>query len=192
MGKIVVSGNVSLDGVMQDPTGEEGYKHGGWFFQIGEKDREEWTKVEVDEAFKGEALLLGRRTDEWFAERWNSRTGAWAERLKTMPKYVVSSTATGVKWGNGTVLKGDAVDEVSKLRRTVDGEILVFASKQLVHTLMENDLVDEVRLTVYPVVLGSGERLFGETADKRSMSLVKSQTLGDGLVYLIYRIARDA
>jgi dihydrofolate reductase len=192
MGKIVISENVSLDGVVQDPTGEEGFRHGGWFFQVGDKDREEWAKVELDEALAAEALLLGRRSDEWFAARWTSRSGEWADRLNSLPKYVVSSTLADPAWNNSTVLEGDVVTEVSKLKQELDGEIVVYASRQLAGTLMEHDLVDELRLTVYPVVLGAGERLFGETSEKKPMRLLNTRTVGDGLAYLTYELVREA
>jgi dihydrofolate reductase len=192
MGKIVVSENVTLDGVVQDPTGEEGFRLGGWWIQFGDKDREEWTKIELAEALGAEALLLGRRSDEWFASRWLSRSGEWADRLNSMPKYVVSATLEEPRWGTATVLSGDVASEVSKLKQQLDGEIVVYASTQLVHTLMEHDLVDEVRLMVYPVVLGSGERLFGPTSDKKPMRLVRAQTVGDSLAFLTYTLARDA
>jgi dihydrofolate reductase len=192
MGKIVVSENVSLDGVVEDPTGEEGFRHGGWFNQIGDKDREGWAKVGCDEALGAEAMLLGRRSYEFLAARWPSRTGKWADRLNSMPKYVVSSTLVDPDWSNSTVLQGDVVDEVSKLKRERDGEILVAASGQLVLTLMKHDLVDELRLMVYPVVLGAGERLFGETRDKTPMRLLDTKTIGDGLAFLTYEMIRDA
>jgi len=192
MGKIVVSENVSLDGVVQDPTGEEGFRHGGWFGQIGDKDREDWAKVEFDEALGAEALLLGRRSYEYFAARWPSRSGEWADRLNGLPKYVVSSTLIDPDWNNSTVLKGEVVNEVSKLKQELDGEIVVYASCQLVRTLMEHDLVDELRLMAYPVVLGAGERLFGETNDKKSMRLLETRTVGDGLAYLTYELVREA
>ncbi len=197
MGRIIVSENVSLDGVVQDPTGEEGFRHGGWFLQMGDKDREEWAKVELDEALGAEALLLGRRSDEYFAVRWLSRSGEWADRLNSLPKYVVSSTLEEPKWSNstvfkGAVLKGDVVTEVSKLKQELAGDIVVYVSTPLVHTLMEHDLVDELRLTVFPVVLGAGERLFGETSDKKPMRLVKTQTLGDSLAFLTYERVRAA
>jgi dihydrofolate reductase len=192
MGKIIISENVSLDGVVQDPTGEEGFRLGGWFGQFGGKDLEEWAKVELDEALLAEALLLGRRSDEWFAARWASRTGEWADRLNSLPKYVVSSTLDEGAWTNSTVLKGDVVTEVSKLRHELDGDIVVYGSTRLVHTLMEHDLADELRLTVYPVVLGAGERLFGETSDKKPMRLISIQTIGDGLALLTYERAPDA
>jgi dihydrofolate reductase len=192
MGKIVISENVSLDGVVQDPTGEEGFRHGGWFGQVGDKDREEWAKVEFEEALGAEALLLGRRSDEYFGTRWTGRSGEWADRLNALPKYVVSSTLVNPEWSNSTVLTGDVVNEVSKLKQELAGEIVVYASRQLVHTLMEHDLVDELRLMVYPFVLGAGERLFGETTDKKSIRPLHARTVGDSLVYLTYEVVRDA
>jgi dihydrofolate reductase len=192
MGKIVISTNVSLDGVVQDPDGKEGFRLGGWFNQFGGKDLEAWAKVELDEALRTEALLLGRRSDEWFAERWQSRSGEWADRLNGLPKYVVSSTLEHPRWSNSTVLKGDVVNEVSKLKQEFDGEILVYASYQLVRTLMEYDLVDELRLVVFPVVLGAGERLFGETSDKKPLRLLSTRTIGDGLAFLTYELVREA
>jgi dihydrofolate reductase len=192
MGKIVVSENVSLDGVVEDPTGEEGFKHGGWFGRVGDKDREEWAKVEFEEALGAEALLLGRRSDEYFGPRWTGRSGEWADRLNGLPKYVVSSTLVNPEWSNSTVLKGEVVSEVSKLKQELDGEIVVYASRQLVQTLMEHDLVDELRLMVYPFVLGAGERLFGETSDKKSIRPLNARTVGDSLVYLTYEVVREA
>ena len=135
---------------------------------------------------------MGRRSDEYFGPRWTGRSGEWADRLNGLPKYVVSSTLVNPEWSNSTVLKGDVVDEVSKLKQELDGEIVVYASRQLVHTLMEHDLVDELRLMVYPVVLGAGERLFGETSDKKSIRPLYARTVGDSLVYLTYEVVRDA
>lgn len=192
MGKIVVSDYVTLDGVVQDPDGEEGFRLGGWFDQFGAADLEEWARLETCQALRAEALLLGRRSDEWFVTRWAFRTGEWARRLNSMPKYVVSSTLPQPAWNNSTVLKGDVVSEVSKLRRELAGEIVVYASRQLVRTLLEHDLVDEFRLTVFPVVLGAGERLFGETADKKPMRLVDIRPIGDGLAFLAYERVRSA
>jgi len=192
MGKIVISENVSLDGVVQDPTGEEGLRFGNWTGQIGDKDREAWVKVLLDEALGTEALLLGRRSDAWFAARWLSRSGEWADRLNSLPKYVVSSTLEEPKWINSTVLKGDVVNEVSKLKQELDGDIVVYASTQLVHTLIEHDLVDELRLMIYPVVLGVGERLFGAPSDTKPMRLVDTRTVGDSLALLTYQPVRDA
>ena len=196
MGKIIVSENVSLDGIVQDPVGDEGFRHGGWWGQYGGKDLEQWGKVETEEALAAEALLLGRRTDEMFAVLWLSRDGKWADRLNSMPKYVVSSTLSEPSWSNatgfkGAVLTGDVVTEVSELKQRLDGDIVVYGSARLVHMLMEHDLVDEVRLTVYPVVLGDGERLFVQASDKRPMRLTGMRTLGEGLAYLTYARARD-
>ena len=190
MGKIVVSDNVSLDGVVQDPAGDEGFRHGGWVGLI--KDRPELGKIALDEAMGAEALLLGRRSYEWLAARWPSRSGELADRFNGMPKYVVSSTLEDPQWSNSTVLKGDAVSEVSKLKDELDGDIVVPASFQLVHALMEHDLVDELRLKVFPVVLGEGQRLFGETSDKRPMRLVATQTVEGDVAYLTYERVRDA
>jgi dihydrofolate reductase len=190
MGKIVVSTNATIDGVVQDPDGKEGFGQGGWFGQFGGKDLEEWGKVSLDEALGAQALLLGRRSDEWFAERWASRTGEWADRLNGLPKYVVSATLDEPKWGNSTVLKGDVVSEVSALKERLDGEILVYASYQLGRTLLEHDLVDELRLTVFPVALGTGARLFGETTDKKAMRLLGTRMVGEGLVLYTYEVVR--
>ena len=191
MGMIVISTNVSLDGVVQDPDGKEGFKLGGWFTQFGGKDLEAWSKVLLDEALRTEALLLGRRSDEWFAARWVGRDGEWADRLNSLPKYVVSSTLEHPRWGNGTVVTGDVVDEVAKLKQELDGDIVVYASYQLGSTLIENDLVDELRLFVFPVVLGAGERLFGETSDLKPLRLVDAKTIGAGLTFLTYQPVRD-
>jgi dihydrofolate reductase len=193
MGKIVISTNVSLDGVVQDPDGAEGFRLGGWFGQFGGKDLEQWASVSLGEALGTEALLLGRRSDEWFATRWASRTGEWADRLNSLPKYVVSSRLEDPGWGNSTVLPGDdVVAEVSKLKKELAGEIVVYASYQLGRTLIEHDLVDELRLVVFPVVLGAGQRLFGETSDKKPMRLVETRTIGEGLVFLTYEFVPDA
>ena len=192
MGKIVISTNVSFDGVVQDPDGLEGWGLGGWFGQFGGKDLEEWAKVESEEALGTEALLLGRRSDEWFAARWLPKSGEWADRLNALPKYVVSSTLQEPKWSNSTVLTGDVVSEVSKLKQELAGDIVVYASYQLGRTLIEHDLVDELRLFVYPVVLGAGERLFGETSDKKPLRLVDTKTVGEGLIFLTYEFVRDA
>ena len=192
MGKIVISTNVSLDGVVQDPDGQEGFRLGGWFGQFGGKDLEAWAQVSLEEARDMQALLLGRRTDEWFAPRWAARTGEWADRLNSLPKYVVSSTLEHPRWGNATLLTGDPVVEVSKLRQELAGEILVYASYQLVRTLIDHDLADEVRLVVFPVVLGAGERLFGATGDQKPLRLLSAQTIGAGLAFLTYQLVRDA
>jgi dihydrofolate reductase len=192
MGKIVISENVSLDGVIQ--AGEDGFERGSWFTRIGDKDREEWAKAEFEEALGAEALLLGRRTYAWFVARgWASRSGEWADRLRSLPKYVVSSSALeGPDWNNSTVLAGDVVKEVSKLKQQVNGDIVVYGSGRLVRTLVEHDLVDELRLMTYPFVVGAGERLFGETSGVKPMRLVATRTVGDGLAFLTYQPVRDA
>jgi dihydrofolate reductase len=192
MGKIVISTNVSLDGVVQDPDGQEGFSRGGWFPQPASKDFAEWGKVAYAEALDTAALLLGRRSDEWFGTRWASRPGAFADRLNRLPKYVVSATLEDPRWTNVTVLKGDVVDEVTRLKAEVDGDIVVYASYQLGRTLIEHGLVDELRLFVFPVVVGAGERLFGETSTAKPFRLTGSRTVGDGLVFLNYAIVRDA
>ena len=192
MGKIVVTTNVSLDGVVQDPDGKEGFRHGGWFNESGGPDLQAWARLETDEALGAEAMLLGRRSDEWFAERWLSRSGEWADKLNSLPKYVVSSSLEHPRWSNATVLNGDLVEEVSRLTREHDGEILVYASYQLVCTLLEHDLVDELRLVVFPVVLGTGERLFGELSDKKPLRLREVRQVGEGLAFLTYELVRDA
>jgi dihydrofolate reductase len=187
MGKIVISENISLDGVIQDRD--------SWFTRIGDKDREAWAKVLTDEALGTEALLLGRHSYAWFVARgWaSSRTGQWADRLRSLPKYVVSSTLQDPRdWNNSTVLKGDVVQEVSKLKQQVNGDIVVYGSGRLVHTLMEHDLVDELRLMTYPFVVGAGDRLFGETSGVKPLRLVDTRTVGDGLVFLTYQPVRDA
>jgi len=190
MGKIVISENVTLDGVIQDPAGDEGFRVGGWVGLI--KDSPQLNKLALDEALGAEALLLGRRSYEWFAARWPSRSGELADRLNSLPKYVVSSTLQHPAWNNSTVIKGDVLNEVSKLKHELNGEIVVPASFQLVRTLMDHDLVDELRLKLFPVVLGAGERLFGDTSDKKPMRLLDTQILEGGIAYLIYQPVRDA
>ncbi|HEY6397121.1 MAG TPA: dihydrofolate reductase family protein, partial [Solirubrobacteraceae bacterium] len=194
MGKIVISGpqNVSLDGVVQDPDGQEGFSLGGWFIEFGGADLEAWNRIALEEALRAEAWLLGRRSYEFFGVRWRPRSGELADRLNSMPKYVVSSTLEDPEWNNSTVLKGDAVTEVSRLKQAIVGEIVVPASYQLGRTLIEHDLVDELRLVVFPVVLGAGERLFGEISHKKAMRLVDTKTIGDGLTFLSYELVREA
>ena len=189
MGRIVISENITLDGVIQDPSGDEGFGRGGWVGKV--TDREAVGKAVLDEALGAEAMLFGRRSYEFLAARWPSRGGALADRLNSLPKYVVSSTLEDPDWNNSMVLKGDVVNEVSKLKQEVDGEIVVAGSIQLVRTLIEHDLVDELRLTIYPVVLGAGERLFGEAGDQKPMRLVDSES-GDGVAFLTYEVVRDA
>jgi dihydrofolate reductase len=187
VGRIVVTEFVSLDGVMEDPGGSENFKHGGWSFEISRGD--EGDKFKLDEVFASDALLLGRRTYEGFAAAWPSRDGEFADKFNSMPKYVVSSTLENPDWNNSTVLKGDLAEEVAKLKERHDGDIVVHGSAQLVQSLLEEDLVDELRLMVFPVVLGSGKRLFGETSNKKSLRLVDSKTVGDGVDILTYQPA---
>jgi len=187
MGRIVVTEFVSLDGVMEDPGGSENFKYGGWSFEFARGD--EGDKFKLDEALEAEALLLGRVTYEGFAAAWPSRSGAFADKFNSMPKYVVSSTLGEPEWTNTTVLEGDVVDAVSKLRQDHSGDVVVHGSGQLVQALLEHDLVDELRLMVFPVVLGSGKRLFGETSDRKTLQLADSKTGGDGVTILIHRPA---
>jgi len=189
MGRIVVTEFVSLDGVMEAPGGGESYKHAGWTVKI---DRgKEGDKFKLNETLNSEALLLGRVTYEGFAAAWPSRTNEFADKFNSMPKYVVSSTLEKADWNNSTVLKGDVVEEVSKLRQRLDGDIVVHGSARLVQTLIECDLVDELRLMIFPVVLGSGKRLFGDTTDKKRLRLADSKTVGDGITILIFERAGE-
>jgi dihydrofolate reductase len=192
MGKIVITTNATLDGVVEDPDGKEGFGLGGWFGRFGGEDLDAWAELETEEALRAGALLLGRRSDEWFGTRWASREGVWADRLNSLPKYVVSSTLEHPVWTNATVLTGTVVDEVSKLKQDVNGDILVYASYQLVRTLLGHDLVDELRLVVFPVVLGAGERLFGENGVTTPLRLLDSRTIGASLAFLTYQPVREA
>ena len=192
MGRIVVTEFVSLDGVMEDPGGGEDFKYGGWTFEIERGD--EGDKFKLDETLSSEALLLGRKTYEGFAAAWPSMTDdvGFADKFNSMPKYVVSSTLGDPEWNNSAVLKGDMVEEVTKLREQLDGDIVVHGSAQLVQALVEHDLVDEFRLMVFPVVLGSGKRLFGETSDKKTLRLVDSKMVGEGVAILTYKPGEKA
>jgi dihydrofolate reductase len=187
MGRIVVTEFVSLDGVMEDPGGSEDFKHSGWSFEISRG--EEGEKFKLDETLGSEALLLGRVTYEGFAEAWPSREGEFADKFNGMPKYVVSSSLEDPEWQNTTVLAGDLPEQVAKLRDEVEGEIVVHGSAQLVHALLDNDLVDELRLMVFPIVLGTGKRVFGDTSDKKRLRLADSKTVGDGVAIMIYERA---
>ena len=187
MGRIVVTEFVSLDGVMEAPGRGEDFKHAGWTFEI---DRgKEGDQFKLDEALNAEALLLGRGTYENFAAAWPSRAGQLADKLNRMPKYVISSTLEEAKWNNSTVLRGDVVKNISKLRQERGGDIVVHGSAQLVQMLIEHDLVDELRLMVFPVVLGTGKRLFGDRSEKKRLRLADSKTVGDGIAILIYELA---
>ncbi len=190
MGRIIVTEFVSLDGVMEAPGGGEDFRHAGWTFQI--KRGDEGDKFKLDETRASKALLLGRVTYEGFAKAWPSRDGEFADKFNSMPKYVVSSTLQKPGWNNTTVLKGDVPKAIAKLKKDQDGDIVVHGSARLVQTLLEHNLVDELRLMVFPVVLGTGKRLFGETTDKKSLRLVDSKVVGDGVTILIYQPAGGA
>jgi dihydrofolate reductase len=190
MGRIVVSQFVSVDGVMEDPGGSEGWDRGGWALKI---DRgEEGNKFKLDEVMESEALLLGRVTYEGFAEAWPSREGDFADKFNNMPKFVVSTTMDEAEWNNSTLIKSDVPDALSKLKQEQDGDILVNGSGQLVETLMEHGLVDEYRLMVFPIILASGMRLFDETDDATILELVGTQQFDNGIVNLTYRPAQTA
>jgi dihydrofolate reductase len=183
VGRIVVTEFVSLDGVMEDPGGSESFRHGGWTFQI---DRGEGMTFKLEETMATDALLLGRATYEGFAEAWPSRDGEFADKFNSMPKHVVSSTLENPVWSNSMVLEGDLDSGVARLKEQYEGDIVVHGSAQLVQGLLEQDLVDELRLMVFPVVLGSGKRLFGESTDAKRLRLVDTKTVGDGVLILTY------
>ena len=196
MGTIVVFETVSLDGVTQDATGEEGFNRLDWRAGLGPTDREQWANRLLDDALGAQALLLGRRSYEFFAARYPYRTGEMADRMNTLPKYVVSTSLSDLDWNNSTLLNGDAVDEVSKLKHTIDGEIRVYASSQLVHTLIQHDLVDEMRLAIFPLVMGAGNRLFDQMSTPipvcpKPLRLVEAITVGDSLAYLTYQYIHE-
>jgi dihydrofolate reductase len=183
MGKIVVTEFVSLDGVMEDPGGAEDYRHGGWTFAF---DRGEGDEFKMDEALNTDALLLGRKTFEGFAAAWPSREGEFADKFNSVPKYVVSSTLRDPEWNNSKVLAGDLAQEVAELKESIDGNIVVHGSAQLAQALIEQDLLDELRLMVFPVILGTGKRLIGETSDNKPLRLSDCKTVGDGVAILTY------
>jgi len=184
MGRIVVSDNVSIDGVFQDPAGDEDFPRGGWVGLI--KDRPELSRLALEEALSAEAMLMGRRTYEWFVARWPTRTGELADRLNSMPKYVVSSVLDQPTWNNATVLKGDLLEAVARLKSEVTGEIVVPASAGIVRALVEHEIVEELRLKVFPIVLGAGERIFGETTGMKAMRLVDVRILDGDTASLTY------
>jgi dihydrofolate reductase len=188
MGTIVVFENVSLDGVTQDPTGEEGFGRADWRAGLTPADREEWDKLILGDALGARALLLGRRSYEFFAARYPSRAGALADQMNSLPKYVISATLADPRWGNSTVLAGDVVDEVRTLKHAVGGEIRVYASSRLVPTLLAHDLVDELRLAVFPLLLGAGDRVFDPAGRPRSLRLAGRRTVGENLTYLTYQL----
>jgi dihydrofolate reductase len=187
MGRIVVTEFVSLDGVMEGPGGDNNFKRGAWSFEFSRGD--EGDRFKLDETMASDALLLGRVTYEGFADAWPSREGAFADMFNTMPKYVVSSTLSDPEWSNSTVVGGDVPEAVSEVKERHDGDIVVHGSRQLVQELIERDLVDELRLMMFPVVLGTGKRLFGDTTEMKPLKLVESKTVGDGVAILVYRPA---
>jgi dihydrofolate reductase len=189
VGKIVVTAFISLDGVVEDPGGGEGFEHGGW---VLETDQGEGVQFKLNESLSSEAMLLGRATYERFAASWPLRDGEWADKLNSMPKYVVSSTLKDPAWTNTTVVSANLDEVVSKLKQEYDGDIVVHGSAQLASALLEQDLVDELRLSVFPVVLGRGKRLFGETSDKKPLRQVEAKTVGDGVNILIYEPVRES
>ncbi len=185
MGRIVVTEFISLDGVIEGPGGGEDYKHVGWTFAFDRGD--EGNKFKLDELVEAEAQLLGRRTYDGFAAAWPDRTDEYgfADKLNSMPKYVVSTTLETADWNNTTILR--SLDDVAKAKDDVEGVMLVAGSAQLVQGMLERDLVDELRLMVFPVVLGTGKRLWGETADKKTFELADSKTVGEGVAILTFR-----
>ena len=189
MGRIIISDNLTIDGVFEDPAGDEGFERGGWVGAI--KDRPDLLGLALDDAQRADAFLMGRRTYEWFSGRWPSRSGPLADRLNSMPKYVVSSTLEQPTWKNTVVVSGALLDAVADLKRQLERDIVLTGSTRIAQTLLEHDLVDELRLKVFPVVLGAGEHLFGQTSDKKPMRLVATQTLGEGVALLTYARVRE-
>lgn len=184
MGRIVVSEFITMDGIMEDPGGSEGFSRGGWAFHFDRGPAGD--KFKVDELVAADTLLLGRVTYEGFAEAWPSRTGDFADKMNSMPKVVVSATLKEAGWNNSRVIRSNVVEELSRLRSAQGGDILVAGSAQLVHTLIENGLVDELRLMVFPVILGEGKRLFKQTSGETAMELIESQAVGSGVLTAIY------
>ena len=188
MGRIVVTEFVSLDGVMEDPGGSEHSKHGAWTFKFNRG--EEGNKFKLDETLKAEAQLLGRVTYEGFAAAWPSRSGdPFSAKFNSMPKYVISKTLKKADWNNSTILSGNVLDEVKKLKQQLKGDILVSGSARLAQTLIANDLVDQLNLMVFPVILGSGKRLYDGAGESKTLQLAESKTVGDGVLALVYRLA---
>lgn len=186
MTKIIISTNLTLDGVIEDPTGEEGFEHGGWFLRVHETDAAARAQLQLEEALNAEALLFGRRGYEFFAARWPSRPGALADRLNSMPKYVASSTLHDPEWHNTTVLDGDAIDQATTLKQRLPGNTIVYASLRLAQALIEHHVADELRLLIHPIVLGSGRRLFDDNVDEHRVRLIGNRAVGDSLVLLTY------
>jgi dihydrofolate reductase len=190
MGTIVISTIMSLDGIIEDPDGKEGHERGGWFEKVGGADLGPWAELSATEAIDAAALLLGRTSDQWFASRWTDRATEWADQLNALPKYVVSSTLEPPQWTNATVLRGDLAKEVAAVKEAHEGEILVYASGRLVQALLDEGLADELRLVVFPVLLGGGRRLFGETVDPKRLRLVDVHKLGVNLTFQSYEVVK--
>ena len=184
MGRIIISDNLTIDGVFEDPAGDEGFERGGWVGVI--KDRPELGKLALDDALAADAFLMGRRTYEWFSGRWPSRSGPLADRLNSMPKYVVSSTLEQPTWNNTVVVSGALLDAVADLKRQLERDIVLTGSTRIAQTLLEHDLVDELRLKVFPVVLGAGRPLFGGTSAMKRMRLVDARCIDGDTAYLVY------
>ena len=185
MGRIVVTEFISLDGVLEDPGGAEDYEHGGWTFQFDAGP--EFEKFKYEELQASDAQLLGRITYDGFAKAWPSIEGEFGDKMNSMPKYVVSTTVEHPEWNNTTVIRGDIADEVRKLKDQYERDILIAGSARLVQSLIEQDLVDELRLMVFPILLGTGKRLFGDTSDVKRLQLAETKPLGDGVTILTYR-----
>jgi len=187
MARIVVTEFMSLDGVVEDPGGSEDFKYGGWSFAF---ERGEGDRFKLDETMASEALLLGRVTYQGFADSWPQREGEFADKFNSMPKYVVSSTLSDPEWTNTHVVGSDPAEAVSQVAERHEGDVVVHGSVRLAQELIERDLVDELHLMVFPVVLGAGKRLFGATTDKKRLSLAESKIVGDGVAILVYRAER--
>jgi dihydrofolate reductase len=188
MGRIVISTNITIDGVIEDPTGQEGFAHGGWFEQMSDSDRAAWAKIETEEALAASAMLFGARSYEWFASRWAGREGVWGERLEALTKWVVTSRPLQTAWGDARVLGGTAADGALSVRSLTDGDVLVYGSGHLIGTLLDSDLVDELRLFVFPQILGTGRRLFQGVGRPRGLDLTSGERAGDSLTYVVYRV----
>lgn len=190
MGKIVVSEFVSLDGVMEDPGGAEGFKYGGWTFAFSSPEQEQF---KAEELVKADALLLGRRTYQGFAAAWpnmEEATGKYGEKMNSMPKYVVTTTLSDATW-NATLLKGDLAEELPRLKQQIDQDILIFGSNQLVHALIAQNLIDEYRFMVFPVMLGVGKRIYPEGGEKKTLRLVESKPFASGVTVLTYEPVKE-
>jgi dihydrofolate reductase len=190
MRKLIVSEFLTLDGIMEDPGGSEGFEHGGWSFQFV---NEEYVKYKLDEIFSCDALLLGRATYQGFADAWPSRTddNGFADRMNSLPKYVVTSTLESLDWNNSKIIKGNIAEEVFQLKQQPGKDILVAGSCQLVHILLQHDLIDELRLMIHPIVIGNGKRLFKEGLTRKDLRLVESKMFNTGVVVLTYEQAKE-